>query len=123
MTVMISHELLEGAGILIVSPEGPLETKDFETLAQQVDPYLEQKGQLNGLMIQAESFPGWHNFGALISHLSFVRGHHQRIKKVAAVSDGTFVTIMPKVAQHFVAAEIRHFDYDERGAALAWLQE
>jgi hypothetical protein len=120
---MISHELLEDAGILIVSPEGPLETKDFDQLAKQVDPYLEQKGQLNGLMIQAESFPGWHDFGGLISHLRFVRGHHQHIKKVAAVSDSTFLTIMPKVAQHFVAAEIRHFDYDERGAALIWLQE
>jgi len=120
---MISHELLEGAGILIVSPQGPLESADFENLVKQVDPYLEQKGQLNGLMIQTESFPGWHDFGALISHLRFVRGHHQQIKKVAAVSDSTFLTIMPKVAQHFVRAEVRHFDYDERGAALAWLQE
>ncbi len=120
---MIAHELLEEVGILIVSPEGSLETKDFEQLAQNVDPYLEQKGQLNGLMIQTESFPGWHDFGALVSHLSFVRGHHQQIKKVAAVSDSTFLTIMPKVAKHFVAAEIRHFDYDERGAALIWLQE
>jgi hypothetical protein len=66
---LISHELLEDAGILIVSPEGPLESSDFEQLAQTVDPYLEQKGQLSGLLIQAESFPGWHDFGGLVSHL------------------------------------------------------
>jgi len=120
---MISHELLEDAGILIVVPEGPLESSDFEALAKQVDPYLHEQGQLKGLMIQAESFPGWHDFGGLISHLRFVRGHHHQIKRVAAVSDSTFLTIMPKVAHHFVKAEVRHFDFDERGAALAWLQE
>ncbi len=56
------QSLLEDAGILIVSPEGPLESSDFAVLAREVDPYLEQKGQLNGLLIQAESFPGWHSF-------------------------------------------------------------
>ncbi len=120
---MISYELLEDAGILIVVPEGPLKAVDFATLAKKIDPYLEQQGQLKGLMIQAKSFPGWHDFGGLISHLRFVRAHHQQIKKVAAVSDSTFLTVMPRVAQHFVKAEVRHFDFDERGAALAWLQQ
>jgi len=120
---MISHELLEDAGILIVVPEGPLKSTDFEALAKQVDPYLEQRGQLKGLMIQTDSFPGWNDFGGLISHLRFVHAHNQKINRVAAVSDSTFLTIMPRVAQHFVKAEVRHFDFDERGVALAWLQQ
>jgi hypothetical protein len=120
---MISHELLAEVGILMVTPEGPLEAADFDALAKEVDPYLEQQGELNGLLIQAEAFAGWSDFAGLISHLRFVREHHQRIKRVAVVSDSRFLAIAPRLAQHFVAAELRHFEIRERSEALGWLQE
>jgi hypothetical protein len=53
-------------------PRGPLEKEDFEQLAKEVDPFIASKGKLVGLMIHTESFPGWENFGAFVSHLKFV---------------------------------------------------
>lgn len=119
---MISYELLRDEGILIVSPHGRLESADFTRLAQEVDPYIQEKGKLAGLMICAESFPGWEDLGALISHLKFVKDHHRHITKVAAVTDSAFLSIMPRVVDHFVSAEVRHFDYRDEEAALAWLR-
>ncbi|MDO9514472.1 MAG: STAS/SEC14 domain-containing protein [Syntrophales bacterium] len=119
---MLNHELMRGEGILILSPEGRLESADFEKLGREVDPYIEERGTLNGLMIYVKSFPGWDNFAALLSHIQFVRGHHQKIKKVAAVTDSGFLSILPRVASHFVRAEVRHFDYADRDAALDWLK-
>ena len=55
---MIHHELLRDEGILIVTPEGPLQQADFETLTQLVDPYIESEGELHGLLIRTASFPG-----------------------------------------------------------------
>jgi hypothetical protein len=75
------------------------------------------------LLIEAESFPGWHDFSALLSHLRFVKEHHQKIRKVAAVTDSGFLTILPKVAGHFLKAEVKHFPYHDKAAALAWLME
>ena len=118
---MINHQLLRDQGILIVTPEGPLESADFEKLAQEVDPYIEEKGMLNGLMIYTEKFPGWDDFAALVSHFKFVKNHHQKIKKVAAVTDSGFVSIAPRLANHFVQADIRHFDYPDKESALDWL--
>ncbi|HEU5338126.1 MAG TPA: STAS/SEC14 domain-containing protein [Sulfuricaulis sp.] len=118
---MIAHELRRDTGILIVSPQGPLEKSDFEMLAREVDPYIEEKGGLRGLMIQAKSFPGWHDFAALVSHFNFVKDHHQRIAKVAAVTDSGFLAILPSIAKHFVQAEVRHFDYGDKEKALKWL--
>jgi hypothetical protein len=63
---MMAHELQRDRGILIVKPEGPLEQKDFEALAGEVDPYIEAQGQLNGLLISAKAFPGWKDFAALV---------------------------------------------------------
>ena len=119
---MIHHELVRDQGILIVIPEGPLQQADFEALAQLVDPYIESKGELRGLLIQTESFPGWANFAALLSHLKFVKDHHRHIAKVAAVTDSGFLTIMPSIVSHFVHAQVRHFDYADKQNALAWLQ-
>lgn len=118
---MIRHELLRDQGILIVTPEGPLEKSDFETLAPIVDAFIADVGKLNGLMIYVESFPGWSNFAALVTHLTFVKDHHRQIAKIAAVTDSSFLSIMPSIADHFVQAEVKHFDYGDKQAALDWL--
>jgi hypothetical protein len=120
--IMITHELLPHDGILIVTPEGKLQAADFEALAREVDPFIAEKGQLLGLMIHAESFPGWDDFGALVSHLKFVREHHSKIRRVAAVTDSKFLSIMPRLVDHFVSAKVRHFDYPNKEAALDWLK-
>lgn len=119
---MLNNELLLDEKILIITPEGPLEKADFEKLVQEVDPYIARHGKLNGLLIYVESFPGWKSFAALISHLKFVKNHHQHIEKVAAVTDSSFLSIMPGIARHFVQAEIQHFAYHDKEAALEWLK-
>lgn len=120
---MLVHELLPDEGILLVRPQGPIQAGDFESVAKVVDPYIEQNGKLRGVMVEARSFPGWDNFAALLSHLCFVRDHHRFIAKVAAVSDSAILSIAPQIAKHFVEAEFRHFNADDREAALAWLRD
>lgn len=117
---MIEHDLLKEERILIVKPNDPLAKEDFEELAQKIDPALEEIGGLNGLMIDAPDFPGWKDFAGLVSHIKFVRSHHEQIKRVAVVSDNSFVKMLPTVASHFVNAEMRRFAPDQRNDAIAW---
>jgi SpoIIAA-like len=119
---MIHFELLRDRGILIVTPQGPLEKADFDLIAREVDPFIAAKGKLSGLMIYAKSFPGWKNFEALLSHLKFVGEHQRHIGRIAAVTDSEFLTIMPSILSHFVSAEVKHFGLDEKDRALAWLE-
>lgn len=120
---MLKHELRQDDAILVLHPEGALEAADFTTLASAVDAYLERHGALRGVLIRAESFPGWKDFGALLAHLKFVKAHHQRIEKVAVVADGAFANVMPGIANHFIHAQVRHFDYAREDAAWAWLRQ
>jgi len=120
---MIHYELLSDKGIVIVTPAGPLEKGDFEKLAQAVDPLIESQGRLTGLMIYVESFPGWSDFGALVAHLKFIKDHHRQVERVAAVTDSGILSILPQLANHFVRAEVRHFDYGDKDKALAWLAD
>jgi hypothetical protein len=118
---MLNFELLDKQGILIIMPDGPLERDDFERLGEAIDQYIVKDGAMNGVMIYVESFPGWDDFEALISHVRFVRDNSADIDKVAAVTDSKFLTIMPKIVDRFITAEVRHFDYDARDEAMAWL--
>jgi hypothetical protein len=119
---LISHELLRDEGILILTPIGPLESDDFAALGRVVDAYIAEEGALTGVMIYVESFPGWEDFGALISHFKFLKKNQGDIGKVAAVTDSQFLSIMPKIIDHFVSADVRHFDFNDRDAALEWLR-
>jgi len=118
---MITHQLLREDGILILKPSSPLESTDFETLAQEIDPYIEENGKLHGLMIDAEAFPGWKDFASLVAHLRFVKNHHQKIQRIAVVSDSSFLSFAPKIASHFVQAEVKHFSRSQKEEALHWL--
>jgi hypothetical protein len=118
---MISFELLRDKGILVVEPQGPLEAADFRRLAEAVDPYLADQGTLSGLLIEAPSFPGWEDFAALIEHFRFVRDHHKKIRRVAAVTDSSFLKVGPRIAAHFAHPEIKVFGGAEKARALAWL--
>ena len=119
---MIEFELLRDAGVLSIAPKGALSADDFPEVSRTVDPYISENGKLTGLLIEATSFPGWENFGALIGHIRFVRDHHRKIERVAAVTDSTILTIAPKIAEHFAHPEFKVFRSGERANALAWLQ-
>ena len=73
-------------------------------------------------MIEAATFPGWENFAALLSHLRFVRDHHRRIRRIAVVSGSSLLSVAPKIASHFVGAQLRNFDAADRAEALAWIE-
>lgn len=119
---MIKFDLLINDGVLMVMPEGPLNSDDFKELAAVADPYIEQNGKLNGLMIYTESFPGWEDFEALVSHFRFVKDHHRNLAKVALVTNSKIASIAETMAKHFVSAEIKHFDFSNKDAALDWLK-
>jgi hypothetical protein len=120
---MLNYDLQQDTEILVLKPAGPLEAADFTSLASRVDAHLGRDGTLRGVLIHAQSFPGWEDFGALLAHLKFIREHHHRIGKVAVVADGAFATIMPRLASHFLHAEVRHFDLAREEAAWNWLRQ
>lgn len=118
---MIDFNLDKSTSILTVHPQSALDKEDFVNLAKAVDPEIAAHGDLAGMIIEAPRFPGWDSFGALVTHLRFLRDHHKHIKKVAVVTDSPVGEAAEHIASHFVAAEIKHFDADEADQARAWI--
>lgn len=119
---MITHKMLADDAIAVVEPSGPLSAEDLESLTKSVDTYLESHDCLKGLLIHTQQFTGWEDLDGLMHHFKFVKDHHRKIRKVALVTDSKLVSIAPRLASHFIAAEVRSFDYDSYDDALAWVR-
>ena len=118
----LRHHMRSDVGVLVVEPQGRLEAADFDALALVADPWIAAHGGMNGLVIHIRESPGW-DFGGFVSHVKFVRDHHREIGRIALAADTKHAGIGPKLAEHFVAAKLRHFAYDELEAAIAWAGE
>ncbi|MEM9301720.1 MAG: STAS/SEC14 domain-containing protein [Pseudomonadota bacterium] len=117
----LTFELLKDERILTLEPRGELEAADFLRLSEEVDPFIDQTGDLNGLMVVAEHFPGWDDFAALSAHARFVREHHTKIRRVAIVTDDRVLSAVPRIGAHFLDADVKTFPMAQRDAALVWV--
>ena len=107
--------------IVHLRPKAALTKEDFAVLAKAVDPHIEAKGGLAGIIVEIAQFPGWESLGAMAAHFRFVRDHHKKVKKIAVVTDAKIGEIAPKLASHFVSAEIKHFPAGQAQAAQKWI--
>ncbi|MGZ3159187.1 MAG: STAS/SEC14 domain-containing protein [Burkholderiaceae bacterium] len=118
---MIDYTILTDEGILVINPHTSLVKEDFAHLTTAVDGYLSSHSKLHGVMIQTEEFPGWDSFGAFAAHMRFVKEHHQRVERVAIVTDSKIACLAEMLGKHFMSAEVKHFPYADDAKALDWL--
>ena len=120
---MLSITLDKEKAVVTLEPDGALSATDFETAVKIIDPFIEEHGKLSGLIIAAESFPGWEDFAALSEHLKFIKNHHKKVKRLAFVTDSAIGDFAEKIASHFVSAEVKHFPFSQRKEAREWILE
>ena len=118
---MFEHHLDPATSILLVKPQSALDKNDFVEMAKAVDPQIEAHGDLAGLIIEAPHFPGWDSFGALVSHMRFIRDHEKHVKKIAVVTDSHLGDVAEHLTSHFVSAQIKHFPAGEVEQARSWI--
>ena len=116
----INHRLLTDVGVLVVEPTQALRAEDFDALALTVDPWIESKGVLRGIVVHTRGFPGWQNLGSFLRHMRFVGDHHRKVARVALAADGVLAEIVPSLGDPFVQAEVRRFAFDQLDEAIAW---
>lgn len=120
---MLNIILDKESKIVTLQPHGVLKKEDFDKAVKLIDPFIEAEGDLNGVIIYTESFPGWKNFSALNRHFNFVKNHHKKIKKLAMVTNSIFGSFGEHISSHFVQAEIKSFTYDKLADARTWILE
>ena len=120
----IRIELNDDTGILTLEPatDKSLSEDDFEAVGKTISLYLEDHDRPLGILIHSRRFPGWQSIGALFAHLKFVNAVHDKLGKVALVTNSPMGSFADRVLDPLMLAKIRKFDYDERDEAMSWLQ-
>ena len=118
-----SHRLLPESGVIVVDVSDPLRTTDFDAISLTADTWIEAHGSLSGIVIHAREFPGWENLGGFFRHTRFIRNHQQKVARVAVATDGKLASLAPRIAEHFVKAELKAFPYDALDDAIAWARD
>jgi len=119
---MLNVTLDEKESIVILEPDGVLSEDDFKTASEIIDPFIEEHGSLNGLIIYSESFPGWDSFSSLITHLKFIKNHHKKVSHIAFVTNSFVGTFSEHITSHFVNAEVKNFAFNELEEAKTWIK-
>jgi hypothetical protein len=119
----VFHRLLPESSVIVVEVKQALRAQDFDALAFTADAWIEAHGDLQGLVIHAREFPGWENLGSFFHHVRFVRDHHRKVKRIALAADTKLASLAPRIAEHFIQAEVKSFRYDELDTAIAWAAE
>jgi pantothenate kinase len=107
--------------IAILKLEKSLSKDDFLYAKSIIDPFIEQNGKLNGIIIYTKDFPYWNSFSGFISHMKFIKNHHQDVKRLAFVTDSFVGEVGEHVGSHFVSAEVKNFDFDALKEAKEWI--
>ena len=89
----------------------------------EIDGYSGGQRTLKGLIIHTKHFPGWNDFNAFLEHVRFIKDHHKTVQRIAVVTESKIGSIGPGIAKHFVAAELKHFKYDNLEKAKQWIQK
>lgn len=118
---MIDQRWNADHSILTVRPESALSTSDFASLARIVDPQIQHGEDIAGLIIDASRSPGWDSYGAMVSHVRFVRDHHKHVKKIAIVTDLPVAGVAQHLVSPFVGPQLRQFPAGHIAQASAWI--
>ncbi|MGO4513841.1 MULTISPECIES: STAS/SEC14 domain-containing protein [unclassified Bradyrhizobium] len=57
-----------------------------------------------------------------LGQLKLVGGYHRQVKRVVVVTDSELFKAIPRMAKHFVSAQVRRFSSDQKAETLAWLE-
>ncbi len=123
--VALEAEIDEQNSVVILKPsqDESLSEYDFDYVTKIVDDYLADHAHVKGILISSRKFPGWQGLGAMMSHLKFIHDHHKKIERIAVVTNSPLGKFADHVTDHFIKAEIKSFDYDQREKAMNWLTE
>jgi len=107
--------------LVIVDAAGKLTKDDYETFDQELAGIAEEDDQMR-ILIRLSDFHGWEP-QALWEDVKLDVRYRDHLDRVAVVGHEDWQKWMTRLANPFVAAEVRYFGANEAPGAVGWLLE
>jgi len=105
---------------LVCRVAGRLSRKDYQAAIPELENALALAKRPLRLLIVLEDFHGW-EIGGLWEELRFDVRHKDDFGRIAVVGDSKLEQWGTYFSKPFFGAEMRYFDWNDRGEAEAWL--
>jgi hypothetical protein len=114
---LFDEAFLQSDGIIMLKTNSEVTAEDVEDVRASVDRYLEGHDRIHGVLVE-----DWEGLAEVVGQLRFVRDYHERIERVALLTDTYLPPGADALATHFIGATVQHFPYSRSGDALKWLR-
>ena len=121
--VMFDYNISPYESMLTIRLHNAVSEADILLLIPKVDEYLEHHKRLAGIMLISKDWAGWESFAALRATMTFLSGHHNKISRIALVTNSVLADLIPLFAGRLVNTTIRHFRYEDEASAKIWLTD
>lgn len=118
----VRHHLAPDKGVVVVEVAQALRAQDFDELAATVDPWIEEHGELSGVVVHTPGLPRWKDLRSFLTYVRFLRGHHRKVRRIALSAGGRAAGIASRIGRRFVRPEVERFGYDELDRAIEWAE-
>ena len=109
-------------GLLKIIVSGRLKSNDFTAIAPAVDGAIKQYGAI-GLLVDASHLEGWENVSAVEDHAAFVKGHQEKVERIAVIVGREWQHWLVGAVKVFLHPQIRVFEPLYEVEALQWIAE
>ncbi len=118
---MIELIPIESENVVGIRIDGKIEKADMEKITRLIDERLQTYEKLR-IYVELESFGGI-SFEAFIKDIKLGFSHLKQFEKKAVVSDKTWVAKLADWGGQLIPSmEVKHFTWEEKEQAKAWVQ-
>jgi hypothetical protein len=119
---MFDYSILHPEGVLVIKSDKLLSKQNFVGLSSFIDSYLFAHSKLRGILLLFKELPGWENAEGFNAHMRFVNKYHEKVARIALVTDTPLTGITDAIGKHFTTGKVKHFAFADNAKALDWLQ-
>ena len=118
---MIDLIPIESEKVVGIRINGKIEKTDMEKITREMEEKLKSQEKLR-IYVELQSFGGI-SFEAFIEDIKLGFSHLREFERKAVVSDKTWVAKLADWGGQLIPSmEVKHFTFEERDKALAWVQ-
>lgn len=107
--------------IIEATVNGTLQVEDFSKLGKTADELIKKHGKLR-VLVDIADFNGWQDMHAAEQHFNFVKGHHQKVERLAVVTGQNWQNWIAAMARVFVHPDVEIFDHKNIDKAKKWIR-
>ncbi|MDX2082999.1 MAG: STAS/SEC14 domain-containing protein [Rickettsiales bacterium] len=108
-------------GVLLLDVKNSFNEEDFIAIADLINPYFQENGELRGVIINSKKFPYWSGAQNRNQYINFASENHHKFNKAALVMNGFFTKIVARIARGRVHPEVKIFKYNQIVKAQSWI--